>query len=229
MPNFFEQTFPRNLQDVDKNYIPAPSDLFPMVIIKPLTQIEIDQATQERETSLLQKSCKMNVLTRGDLIVRMFKHFKVHKINIKLELEKPVNYSKIRQSINKLLIEKHQISEMESMGIHRNDDPVLFFLFFLAIAIDIGELTDNQLKGLLWNRYLKLPPLDEYFSSVDGKPRVPLFHYALHDGFSICMLYTFKSGLRTQFSKRLLADIKYYIKYIIKSKKNKNFLPPPIN
>ena len=56
----------------------------------------------------------MNVLTRGDLIVRMFKHFKVHKIKIKLELEKPVNYSKIRQSINKLLIEKHQISEMES-------------------------------------------------------------------------------------------------------------------
>ena len=76
----------------------------------------------------------------------MFKHFKVHKINIKLELEKPVNYSKIRQSINKLLIEKHQISEMESMGIHRNDDPVL------GLPYSVPK-KEGRLKNAVYSRH----------------------------------------------------------------------------
>ena len=45
----YEQTWPGLMQDADKSYNPKPSDLYPMVIMKPLTQSEIDKAIRRRD------------------------------------------------------------------------------------------------------------------------------------------------------------------------------------
>ena len=132
----------------------------------------------------------MHLLSRGDLIARMYKHFVVNKKRIGLALGEPVDYNKLRQTLNKLLTAEHQITENESITIHRNEDSVLIFLFYLAISLDIGELPEDQVDGILFSKDLLLPPMADYLAWKDGKSAEPPFYnMAINDGF-----YTFVSG-----------------------------------
>ena len=163
-----------------------------------------------------------NLLSRGDLISRFYKHFLINKRNISIALESEVDYNQIRIMLNNLLVKDHYISENESISIHQREDPVLIFLFYLAIALDLPTLTGEQVQHVLFDEALLLPPIATYlrWKENDQIDPPPYYNMSLNDGH-----YTFRSGIKTKMSRNLVSDINQVIKKLAKSP---TILPPPI-
>ena len=162
-----------------------------------------------------------NLLTRGDLILRFYKHFVYHKLNISISLTDEIDYVQLRLLLNSLLRSEERITENESLAIHYREDTVLIFLFYLGIALDLLELDQTQIEHIVWSDSLLLPPISVYLKWKEDKAEVPPFYnMSQNDG-----LYTFKSGVKTRISKRLVSDINAAVKKLTKAKV---ILPPPI-
>ncbi|CAL4135014.1 unnamed protein product [Meganyctiphanes norvegica] len=144
-------------------------------------------------------------MTRSDLLIHLYTKFINNNIPLKLDLDKPVNYTKIKNKLNAYIQPLQHITENELVVIHNNMDDILLFLFLLAIGLGIHDETKSEdgilIKGNTKNRQM-------INNNYNDK------------------LYRFASGICIYLPQELLKDI-VAIMTQIKSLRI-HILPPPI-
>ena len=74
-------------------------------------------------------------LTRGELILRLYKVLTMNGTKIEVNMKEEINYKELIENLNKHLRESQEIKEEELITLHRGTDSLLSFLFLISIGL----------------------------------------------------------------------------------------------